>query len=195
MANYFPPDQPVSAGFQSSHLLLEPLRPEHVALDFAAVIESREQLRLWSGSSWPAGGFTLDDNLKDLQWHWREHQERVAFTYTVLDPTRETCLGCVYLRPLAELTAANPKQLTNVAADETVVRFWIRSSRLNSGLEQELLDTLMRWLGDDWPFSRVLYESRDENARQIQLLESSPLHRVMTLQMPGRGGMHQFYAL
>ena len=195
MANYFPPDRSVPAGYQSPHLLLEPLKPEHVALDYAAVIESREQLRLWSGSSWPADDFTLDDNLKDLQWHWREHQERVAFTYTVLDPMRETCLGCVYLRPLEELAAANPTHLADVAADETMVRFWIRSSRLNSGLERELLNTLMRWLEDDWPFSRVLYEVRDKNARQIQLLESFPLHQVMALQMPGRGGIHQFYAL
>ena len=195
MTHYYPPERPIPPGTQTPLLVLEPLIPGHGELDYAAVIESREQLRLWSGSSWPADDFTLQDNLKDLQWHWREHQERVAFTYTVLDPTHEICLGCVYLRPLAELAPFNPTELANVSADETLVRFWIRTVKDQSDLERQLLSQLMRWLEDEWTFSRVLYETSDVNAPQIKLFESSPLRRVKTLQMPRRGGRHVFYEL
>jgi hypothetical protein len=195
MTHYYAPEQPVPAGVQTASLLLEPLKPQHGERDYAAVMESREQLRLWSGSSWPADDFTLQNNLKDLQWHWREHQERAAFTFTILNPTREICLGCVYLRPLAELAPVNPAELTNVSADVTLVRFWIRTSKVNSDLERQLLDQLLRWLEDEWVFARVLYETRDVNAPQIRLFESSPLRRVKTLNMPRRGGRHIFYEL
>ena len=193
MTDFFAPERPVPDGIETSRLLLEPLKPEHVKVDYAAVMVSREQLRLWSGSPWPADDFTLDDNLQDMQWHWREHQDRIAFTYTVLDPARTVCLGCVYMRPLLELQPANPAQLADTAADEALVRFWVRSSRLDGDLERHLLDTLLNWLYDAWSFSRVLFETRELNKRQAQLFEGFPLRLRMSLQMPGRGGTHLFY--
>lgn len=193
MTDYYAPERPVPNGIETPRLLLEPLKPEHVELDYAAVMESRKQLRLWSGSLWPADDFTLEENLQDVQWHWREHQDRVAFTYTVLDPVRSVCLGCVYARPLVELLPANPGELANIAADETLVRFWVRSSRLDGDLERHLLDTLLNWLDDAWSFSRVFFQTAKLNTRQSALFENYALRRAMSLQMPRRGGTHLFY--
>jgi hypothetical protein len=189
---YYPAELPVPAGTATGRLLLEPLRPELVVLDYEAVIESREQLRLWSGSSWPADDFSLSDNLRDLEWHWREHQELSAFTYSVLEPEREKCLGCVYMRPVAELLADN-HDLLQAAADETLIRFWICSSLLEGELERHLLSTLVNWLDESWDFSRVLFETRASNLRQVQLLETFPMRRALLLEMPRRGGTHVFF--
>jgi hypothetical protein len=63
---------------------LEPLTTDHVELDYAAVMDTREWLREWSGSTWPADDFTVDENREDLARHQREHEEGVAFTFTVL---------------------------------------------------------------------------------------------------------------
>ncbi|MFN2178027.1 MAG: hypothetical protein ACK2UV_01000 [Candidatus Promineifilaceae bacterium] len=193
MNNYFPPDAPIPIGYKTPRLLLEALRPEHVQLDYDAVMESRDYLRLWSGSSWPADDFTLADNLQDLQWHWREHQERAAFTYTVLNPARESCLGCVYMRPLSELIPYNTQKLQDVAADESLVRFWVRTSKQSGDLERHLLQTLIRWLHEEWPFSRILFETSAKNDAQVALFETYPLQRAMSLEMPQRGGIHLFY--
>lgn len=193
MSSYFPSELPLPPGLNTPRLVLEPLQPRHVQLDYVAVMESRDYLRLWSGSPWPADDFTLADNLRDLQLHWREHQERAAFTYTVLNPARDICLGCVYLRPLDELAPFNPTQLADVAPDESLVRFWIRSLQQDSELERHLLETLLAWFRKDWSFKRILFETRVENGRQAQLFNSAPLQHVMTLQMPGRGGAHHFY--
>ncbi len=195
MNDYFPPYRPVPTGYRTPQLLFEALWPEHVQFDYDAVMESREYLRLWSGSSWPAEDFTLADNLQDLQWHWREHQERVAFTFTVLDPARESCLGCVYLRPLSELIPYNTQKLQDVAADESLVRFWVRTSEQAGDLEHHLLQTLTNWLHEEWPFSRVLFETSAKNDAQMALFETYPLQRVMSLDMPQRGGSHLFYLL
>ena len=190
---YYPPDRPIPAGFQTRRVILEPLKPQHLERDYTAVMESREQLRLWSGSPWPADDFTLEENLKDLQWHWDEHQKRIAFTYTVLDPTRQVCLGCVYMRPLDELLSQNPTELTGAAADETLVRFWVRSSLIEDDLQQHLLQMLTQWLNNQWSFSRVLFTAREVNDPQVQFFDAFPMQRVMSLLMPDRGGRHLFY--
>jgi predicted Zn-dependent protease with MMP-like domain/RimJ/RimL family protein N-acetyltransferase len=190
---YFPSDLPVPAGFQTRRLFLEPLRPDHGQRDFEAVMESREQLRLWSGQEWPSDDFTLAENLQDLQRHWEEHQKRIAFSYTVLDPLRQVCLGCVYMRPLDELLPANPRQLAGVAEDETLVRFWVRTSLLQGNLQGHLLRALIQWLNSQWSFSRVLFETREENSAQAAFFDAFPMQQVMSLQMADRGGRHFFY--
>jgi RimJ/RimL family protein N-acetyltransferase len=190
---FYPSEQPVPTGLDTPRLLLEPLQPKHVALDYDAVMDSREQLRLWSGSTWPTDDFTLADNLRDLEHHWREHQERIAFTFTVLDQARQTCLGCVYMRPLSELMVDNPLELVGAAGDETHIRFWVRTSRLDSGLDHHLLSVLLGWLETDWLFSRVLFGTRQADTQQLRMLDESPLHRALTLHMPDRGGAHIFF--
>ncbi|MFN2136331.1 MAG: GNAT family N-acetyltransferase [Candidatus Promineifilaceae bacterium] len=193
MSGYFPINIPIPAGRETARLRLEALRPEHVELDYEAVMESRVQLRLWGGTSWPVDSFTRADNLADLQWHWGEHQARQAFTYTVLSPAADRCLGCVYLRPLDELAPANPSRLEDVAPDVSLARFWIRSSLLASDLERHLLDTLIAWFAREWPFSRMFFETRAANGRQAALFDAYPLSRAYRLVMPRRGGEHIFY--
>lgn len=193
MTQFYPADRPLPSGTQTPRILLEPLKPAHVELDFDAVVESRQQLRLWSGSSWPADDFSLDDNLRDMQFHWREQQERAAFTYTVLDPAREICLGCVYIRPLSELVPNNPAQLSDVAANDAVARFWVRSAHLDGDLERHLLDTLISWLDREWLFARVLFHTPEENSAQQQLFAEALLQHSSSLDMADRGGLHRFY--
>ena len=190
---FYSPDLTVPTGLETPRLRLEPLHPDHVVLDYDAVMDSREQLRLWSGSTWPAEDFTLEDNRQDLEHHWHEHQERIAFTYTVLDSEQRTCLGCIYVRPLAELQAANREMLPGMAGDEMHIRFWVRTSSLGSGLDHYLLRVLLDWFNAEWRFSRVLFGTRQANAQQLKMLDEAPLRRSLTLQLPDRGGMHVFF--
>ena len=69
------PDELDNASF-----LLEPLQPEHVQLDYIAVMRSRLFLNRWSMSSWPAENFTLQENQADLEWHPEEHDSHTALT-------------------------------------------------------------------------------------------------------------------
>src|SRR5436309_16092952 len=97
---FYPSDAPVPAGRRTGRLVLRPLCAADAAVDYDAVISSAAELRRWSGSSWPADDFTLAENRDDLERHEREHEERAAFTFTVLSPDLTRCLGCVYLTPL-----------------------------------------------------------------------------------------------
>jgi hypothetical protein len=191
--SFFPPDQVVPAKLETNQFLLLPLKPVHGQIDYEAVMSSRDLLRLWSGSAWPRDDFTLAENMTDLQGHDHEHQERIAFTFTVLNPEQNRCLGCVYTRPLSELVKQNPKKLSGIREDEAITRFWVRASLLGSGFDLFLLQALIRWYRDSWPFSTVYFHTRSVNDQQVALLEKSKLPRQLTLDYPQRGGLHHFY--
>ncbi|MDX1414203.1 MAG: hypothetical protein R3293_08425 [Candidatus Promineifilaceae bacterium] len=191
--SFYPIGRRLPAGLQAAKWQLQPLTPGHVAIDYEAVMASREMLNLWSGSSWPTVNFTLDDNLDDLQWHHREHQERIAFTFTLLDPPGRRCLGCLYIRSISELLADNPHPPASVARDAAIARFWVRSSLLAGEFDRQLLEALLPWFAEDWDFAQLYFHTREANEQQVALFESSPMPYQFTWQLPRRGGLHRFW--
>ena len=151
-------------------------------------------LNLWSGSQWPTPGFTLAENLADLEWHDREHRERIAFTYTILDPGGSTCLGCLYIRPLSELAEKNPKALKNCSPAEAMARFWVLSSHVADGLDHRVLMALIDWFDKEWDFPQISLHTRLANEQQVDLFDASTLTHRFDLQMPQRGGIHRFWS-
>jgi hypothetical protein len=194
--DFFPPDRPVPEEVQTPDFRLEPLSPVHVELDYAALMESKEMLRLWSGGPWPQDDFTLADNEADLVWHEQEHRQRIAFTFTVLSPGRDRCLGCVYIKSLARLAVAEttePERAAEYGPLEAAVRFWVTAPQLAQELDRQLLRTLRRWFAEEWPLRRVLFHTRLANEQQMALFREQGLEPACTLTMPGRGGAHRFW--
>jgi len=168
---FYPASVPVPQERRTSHLYLRPLRATDVELDHEAVMSSAAMLRRWSQSDWPADDFTLAQNLADLQRHEREHIERKAFTFTVLNPQGTQCLGCVYIVPL------RPEELPlcNDATFPADVGFWVRASELASALDQHLLATMRDWFQSEWAFDCVLFTISQQEARQAALFEAAGL--------------------
>jgi hypothetical protein len=183
--SFYPPPRPVPTHLLGDEFAMEPLTEAHVEVDYAAVMESREYLRLWSGTSWPADDFTLEGNRQDLARHDREHRERDAFTYTILSPDRTTCLGCVYINPVSKWRPTNPG-VADVAADAAAVDFWVRASRQADRLDERVLTALTEWLSTSWEFSVFFFVARRGNVHHRDLLdkELSPVKRV---EIPKRG--------
>lgn len=164
---FFPPHATPPDGVDTERLLLRPLTVGHLHLDYDAVMASAVQLRAWSDTTWPTDDFTLPENRDDLERHQREHEEGVAFTYTVLTPDGERCLGCVYITPIPQ--SAQP--LYPADGYSARVSFWIRSDELDGPLEGHLLHSLREWFAQDWPFTRVVYTVSRGNRRHARLLE------------------------
>jgi hypothetical protein len=191
---FYPEPLSVPTSTQTNEFILRPLTPAHVQLDFKAVMCSKEMLRLWSGSTWPNDDFTLTDNLKDLQWHDREHRQRIAFTFTLLNKSEDACLGCLYINSLQSLVAENPNMATAVNPHDALVRFWVIETRLADGLDRRLLKTLSAWFANSWAFNRVCYHTRQVNIQQTKLF-TERLYRIRSVQMAQRGGKHVLYSL
>jgi hypothetical protein len=150
--DFEPPPPP-----RTERLQLAVLGPDVAELDHVAILGSRVRLRdelRWGG--WPADGFSLADNIADLAEHRAEFDAREAFAYTVLDPSGETTVGCVYLEPWD---------------GGARLAWWVIDAELDTGLESHLLSTVATWLCDAWPPMRVLLPVRRDAARCRALLQ------------------------
>jgi hypothetical protein len=136
-----PPDSPL--------FRLERLGPQHNESDYDAWTSSLEHIRNtpgWPDGSWPDGR-SIADNLRDLGRHASDFEARRGFTYTVLDPTTDDVIGCVYIYP------------DKAAPHRADVRSWVRASRAE--LDRPLWRAVSRWLEDAWPFADVAYAARE----------------------------------
>jgi RimJ/RimL family protein N-acetyltransferase len=181
---FFPEDAPVPEEKRTPRLVLRPLRATDVELDYDAVMSSTEELRRWSGSEWPADGFTLAENLADLERHEREHNERKAFTFTILNAEGTRCLGCVYIVPIWPEAV----QLCEGAAHAAAVGFWVRTSELAGDLDRHLIAILCDWFRNEWAFDTILFTSNPQETRQAALLAEPGLVRSALTWPDGRPG-------
>jgi hypothetical protein len=84
--------EPVPAVLRTEEFVLRPIVADDAELDYAAVMETREYLRLWRQTTWPEDDFTVEENRKDLVECEERHLAGRAFTYTVLHPCGSECL-------------------------------------------------------------------------------------------------------
>jgi hypothetical protein len=128
---------------------LEPLAPKHNDIDYDAWHSSVTELQgiFGPGNEWPRENYSKEQNLEDLERHYQEFVDKYAFAYTILNPDKEQCIGCLYIRP------------TTVAAFETHVDFWFRSSYKH--LEEPFFQWLKAWLKSNWGFSAIAFPGRE----------------------------------
>lgn len=179
--SFHPEGAPVPDELRTADLLLRMLTPEHVHMDYEAVMESQEQLRCFSAGSWPTPDFTLAQNLDDLEEHEREHHERAAFTYTVMNPDGTRCEGCVYINPWQDALAHRHIDATmddvTIGEHEAVVTFWARTSGFERDLDRQLFNGLVSWFDAGWAFLRITFMTNDGLERQVKLMEEAGFER------------------
>lgn len=147
-----PPRDLVSARFA-----LEPLGPQHNEADHAAWSSSIAHIRAtpgFAGRSWPRE-MSLAENLGDLEKHERDFDQRLGFTYTVLDPDDRDVIGCVYIYPIAVPVAFAGG---DDEGHDAAVSSWVRADR--AALDEPLWRAVSDWLRQDWPFEHVAYATR-----------------------------------
>lgn len=125
------------------------LSVDDVEKDYEAVIESQSLLHTMFGGPWPRDGFTLAENLADLERHQQEFLDRIAFAYTVVSLDESKVLGCLYI---------NPPKKTKADAE---IRMWVRQTEFDKGLDPLLFHTVKDWINSDWPFETVSYPGRE----------------------------------
>jgi len=144
---FVPPDfgPPV---LETKHFRLRMLSVDDGEKDYKAVMETQERFHSM-GSSWPREGFTIEENLADLERHQQEFLDREAFAYTVVSLDESRVLGCVYINP--------------AKSDETdaKVRMWVRQSEYDKGLDAVLFAEVKEWMDSSWPFADVIYPGRE----------------------------------
>jgi hypothetical protein len=185
-------------GTQTEEFVLRPIVADDAALDYEAVMESREFLRGWEQTGWPADDFTVEANRADLARMQQRHEKSESFAYTVMNPTETQCLGCVYVFPSDAPLFSKPNI---VAVDddhwsdfEAVVHFWVRTSRVADELDRRLLDAVSQWLLHDWRLARYLLATSEQCEQQMALIQSTDRRLRFELEYPDRTGKELAYA-
>lgn len=174
----YPEDKIIPEGFTTDEFLIRPLRTSDVKADYEALMQSREMLHIWDQSEWPEDDFTTEDNLSDLQDHQDEHEARESFTFTVMDPSDRTCLGCIYiygLKGILDALSSEKADLGSVGELDIYVAFWVRSSRLADQLDQRLLRSLAEWLDTEWAFEQIAWGTNTADQHQRDLFSEAEL--------------------
>ena len=129
--------------------VLEVLAPKHNDIDYDAWNSSISELQGIFGPSneGPEEGYSKRQNLEDLERHYKEFQDNIAYAYTILSTDQVSCIGCLYIRP------------TSVASYDARVDFWFRNS--HKQLEPSFLNELKVWLEHEWKFSAVAFPGRE----------------------------------
>jgi RimJ/RimL family protein N-acetyltransferase len=162
------------AGLAAASFLLEPLGPQHNDSDYQAWTSSVEHIRATPGyadGTWPRP-MTLEQNRGDLERHQRDFEQRNGFTYTVLDPSSRSVIGCVYIYP------------SRRPVHDAKVLLWVRAT--HARLDQALWQAVWEWLERGWPFRAVSAPGRLEVVAtterfRLQLLrpqDAEPLQRL-----------------
>ena len=149
--HFLPDDFEVPALLETDCFRLRMLSVDDVEKDYEAVIESRELLHTMFGGPWPRPGFTLEENLADLERHQQEFLNRKAFAYTVVSLDETKVLGCLYINPCPP----------EVNGPDATVHMWVRQTEYDKGLDKVLFDTVKDWIKTDWPFRKVIYPGRE----------------------------------
>lgn len=190
--------EPSSPTLVAKAFRLRPIRGSDAPRDYEAVMETREYLRHWELSTWPEDDFTVEANREDLDECERRHIAGKAFTYTVLDPVGEECLGCVYVFPTTAnfLAKAAVAALTGDAWGdvEAVVFFWVRASKMATGLDRHLLGALNAWFRGQWRLNRVVWTTSEEFTHQLELFRSEGMSERFSIKEPDKRGRHLAFA-
>ena len=140
---FVPPDFDVPQEYITPELVILPLTKNLARLDYEAVMVSKKELRNQFGGEWPTDDFSLAQNIDDIKEHERLAQERISFTYSLLDAKREKVLGCIYINPV------------DSAGYDAQVHMWIRSDQKTGTAEIKM--KIQDWIATGWPFRKVVF--------------------------------------
>lgn len=181
MKDFQLPD-PIPEYIEHDAFCFEVLHPKHVELDFKALMNSKDFLRRWSNSPWPEDHFTVEDNLIDLEWHYAEFMEKIAFTYTILDQFKTNCLGCIYIRPVTSISSLSPEEKAKLDPLQFFISYWVITDIRNTQLENEIFIAIRDWLLRDWKFQSVLFVSNSQIPEQIEIYLNNQMKLVLELE-------------
>lgn len=178
--SFYREDASVPAGLRTDEFVLRMLAATDVALDYDAVMASKDILHLRSGGSWPRDGFTLAENLADLQQHEADYSARRGFTYTIMNPDETQCLGCLYIYPLDVLLRRMGMDVVEEPEGERVAEasFWVRQERIADDLDTRVLAALLPWLRHDFAFSRLYLRAFERERRHVAIFAEAGLRLV-----------------
>lgn len=129
--------------------ILRPLSPEYSDLDYDAVMGSKAILGNVFSDSWPEGINSKEDNLTHIKEDFQDFNDRVGFSYIILDPAKSICLGCVYIFPSLYM------------GNDVAVYYWFNIEIHRTPLALKVEHFIRNWIIECWGIRDAAYPGRD----------------------------------
>ena len=178
-----PARRPVPSELVTPHFVLRRQQLSDNAVDYHAVMDSKEELRRWSDSEWPEDTFTLDDNAEDLAMHIGEHDRDEAYGFSVFTADQGRFLGSLYINqvaPFMEHYRADAHIEEQLSQVDVRVEYWLRRG-VDQTFEMEFLSAVKTWLTQAWWFRRVAFGSRRGMHEQRARYQAAGLTELVQL--------------
>lgn len=185
MKGFIHPD-PIPKNLFHPQFCFQILHPRYVKLDFEALMSSKDFLRRWSQSEWPTDDFSLQENLSDLEWHYDEQVNKIAFTYTILDHSQSTCLGCLYIKPVSSIKNLQPQEEKLLMPFSHFCSHWVTDRIRGTDLNQKIFSAMIDWLITDWQFPGIFFTSNSGIPEMEELYKKSGLVLFLEREQPNR---------
>ena len=128
-----------------------PIRESDLAIDYPAVMGSRDHLWAMFGEpwGWPPETMTVEQDRTDLAGHEREIRDHESFNYAVLDSDESRLFGCIYIDPAEKVGA------------DADISWWVVIDDDATHLREVLPEFVPQWLAHAWPFAEPRFIGRD----------------------------------
>jgi hypothetical protein len=138
---------PRRADLPTGHHLRQ-IRADDVAIDYPAVMGSRERLWALYGDlwGWPPATMTYEEDRVDLARHEAEMAVNESFNYAIFNAAETELLGCLYIDPPGE---GSP------GGSDAFASWWVVDDAVGTALEVALAEFVPEWLAETWGFRAV----------------------------------------
>jgi hypothetical protein len=176
ISTFNPPAEHEGEGFR-----IFPTDSDFHQSDYEAVMRNKENLRLWSQSSWPEEHFSLEENKSDLELHMQDNQSHSAYGYMIYSQDLKDCYGSLYinsLRPIPDNYLMTPNEVEALDFFDLRVDYWITEEI--PGMEELMTKEIYAWIQEVWKLP-ALFSSRKEMVRRQELYKKLGLNPLFDL--------------
>jgi hypothetical protein len=178
---FHPKLSPIPRELKTKAFKIRQLLTTDVEKDYEAVMATQEKHLKNTEGRWPKEGFSLNDNLKDLERHQKMHEEEKEFTYTVMNPDESLCLGCIYINPASKELKEKLRETGRSTDHVAFLYYWLRPNYSGGDYEQNFVDELVIWMKEDWVFSQVFFLGKHATEAELELFRNAGLTKKFQL--------------
>ena len=178
MKKFFPDNKEVPRQLIFDNIKIRQLRSTDNELDYQAVIES----------GFRPEGFPKEVNLEQISKHEKDHNDKIEFAFTIMDRNETVCFGCLFVKPISpflKFAFFNDKICDHLELKENDpgINFWITQSGLKQNLFSKILENLIGWFKNEWPYENLFYLGMEPSQKEIAEIEKISLKQKFLLQV------------
>ncbi len=187
--SFFPRDKEIPRGIQINEFIIRQLRASDNEIDYKAAIES----------GFRSKNFPKEENLKQIERHERDHNNRKSFAYTIVNSNETECYGCIFIQPIVPFLKAvffqdHIFKDWDVGEDDPAVGFWITPKGWQQGLYIRLLEKLPQWFKTEWPYSHFFLFAIRPSEEELVVINNFNLKQRLWFQLDNQKYvLWQFY--